>query len=112
VFEMEGPDRMAGIHVAGRRHAVFEATVDRSPATMALPAALPLLGAGSWVEGISNRRHWRPFVRRYPRVDPPGRLVKAIGSQARCSLCPFCMVTLWLGGRGGLTSKRIGQNRR
>ena len=47
VVEMEGPDGSAGIRLAGRRRGVFGVTVDRSPATMALLAALPLLEGGA-----------------------------------------------------------------
>jgi len=113
VIRVEGPDGTAGIRLAGRHRGVFGVTVDRSPATMALPAAaLPSLDGTAWVGGIPNPRRWRRFVRRYPGVDLPGRLVKAVGSQARCSLCPFCMPMLRLCRRGDLTSVPMGQNRR
>ena len=113
VVESVGPDRTAGIRLAGCGRAVFEGTVDRSPATMALPAAaLPSLEGTASVGGIPNPRRWRRFVRRYPGVDLPGRLVKAVGSQARCSLCSFCMPMLRLCHRGDLTSVPMGQNRR
>ena len=112
VVESAGPDPTAGIRLAGCGRAVFEGTVDRSHATMALPAAaLPSLDGTAWVGGIPNPRRWRRFVRRYPGVDLPGRLVKAVGSQARCSLCSFCMPMLRICRRGDLTSVRMGQNR-
>jgi hypothetical protein len=54
VVEMEGPDPTAGIRLAGRRRAVVEVIVDKSPATKALPAALRLREGGASVEGLQN----------------------------------------------------------
>ena len=96
--ETARPDRAVGIRRAGLGHAVSAVTADRSPATMALPAALPALEGGASAGGIPSRRRWRSVVRRCPGVNLPGRLEEAVGSQARCSRCPFGMATLtpWL----------------
>jgi hypothetical protein len=93
VDETAGKHGTADVRLAGCGHAVFEVTVDRSPATMA-PAAVPSREGAARVGGIPSRRRWRPFVRHYPGVDLPGRLVREGDSQARCSLCPFGIYSL------------------